>query len=153
MIVGTVKETFPGERRVALTPHVVPALKKAGCEVILERGAGDDAGFPDAAFEEKEVRIIGSRAEVFATAGTSEKRELLTRLGVRHVMNSRSLSFGDEIMELTAGEGVEIALNQREIAKLTRTSRSDLGMDIISRIAMTFCFTVSFLNIELSWGR
>ena len=45
MIVGVVKETFPGERRVALTPDVVPTLAKAKMEVWVEAGAGQEAGF------------------------------------------------------------------------------------------------------------
>lgn len=50
-------------------------------------------------------------AEVFATAGSPQKRELLHFLGVQHVMDSRSLSFADEIMERTGGQGVDIVLN------------------------------------------
>ncbi len=50
-------------------------------------------------------------AVVFATAGTPEKRELLTALGVSHVMDSRSLAFADEVLNLTEGEGVDIVLN------------------------------------------
>ena len=50
-------------------------------------------------------------AEVFATAGTEEKRELLRGLGVRHVMDSRSLRFADEVRELTGGRGVDVVLN------------------------------------------
>src|SRR5262249_62145850 len=50
-------------------------------------------------------------AVVFATAGSPEKRELLTALGVPHVMDSRSLAFADEIRKLTNGEGVDIVLN------------------------------------------
>ncbi|GLW63698.1 polyketide synthase [Actinomadura rubrobrunea] len=50
-------------------------------------------------------------AEVYATAGTEEKRELLRSLGVRHVMDSRSLRFADEVRELTGGRGVDVVLN------------------------------------------
>ena len=50
-------------------------------------------------------------AEVFATAGTQAKRDMLRALGVRHVFDSRSLAFADEIMEATNGEGVDIVLN------------------------------------------
>ncbi|KUJ69524.1 hypothetical protein ACZ90_11120 [Streptomyces albus subsp. albus] len=52
-----------------------------------------------------------SGAEVFATAGTEEKRELLRSLGVRHVMDSRSLDFADRVRELTGGRGVDVVLN------------------------------------------
>jgi acyl transferase domain-containing protein/acyl carrier protein/protein-L-isoaspartate O-methyltransferase len=50
-------------------------------------------------------------AEVYATAGSPSKRNLLRALGVRHVFDSRSLAFADEIMELTGGRGVDIVLN------------------------------------------
>ena len=50
-------------------------------------------------------------AEIFATAGTPEKRELLRSLGIRYVMDSRSLAFADEVMEFTDGRGVDLVLN------------------------------------------
>lgn len=50
-------------------------------------------------------------AEIFATAGSEEKRSLLRSLGIRHVMDSRTLEFADQIMEWTHGEGVDIVLN------------------------------------------
>jgi acyl transferase domain-containing protein len=50
-------------------------------------------------------------AEIFATAGTAEKRAHLRSLGIQHVMDSRSLAFADEIMATTAGEGVDLVLN------------------------------------------
>jgi len=50
-------------------------------------------------------------AEIFATAGSSAKREYLRSLGVPHVMDSRSLSFAEEVMDRTAGSGVDIVLN------------------------------------------
>jgi NAD(P) transhydrogenase subunit alpha len=68
MILGVVKETFPGERRVAITPQVLGSLTKAGCEVRVEPGAGSEAGFPDASYTERGARIAGDRAQVFAAA-------------------------------------------------------------------------------------
>ncbi|NOZ77790.1 MAG: NAD(P) transhydrogenase subunit alpha [Acidobacteria bacterium] len=68
MIVGALKETFPGERRVALIPSAVPALTRAGLEVLIEPGAGHDAGFPDRAFIDKGAAIAASRNEVLAKA-------------------------------------------------------------------------------------
>ena len=50
-------------------------------------------------------------AEIFATAGSDEKRALLARLGVQHVMNSRTVTFAEEILERTNGEGVDVVLN------------------------------------------
>ena len=47
MIIGVPKESYPGERRVALVPLVVPTLAKAGFQVVVETGAGAQAGYPD----------------------------------------------------------------------------------------------------------
>ncbi len=68
MIVGVPREIFPGERRVALVPSVIPNLAKAGLEVVIEAGAGRAAGYPDAAYSEKSARILAERAAVFAEA-------------------------------------------------------------------------------------
>ncbi|MFO0939500.1 MAG: SDR family NAD(P)-dependent oxidoreductase [Pirellulales bacterium] len=48
---------------------------------------------------------------ILATAGTSEKREYVRRLGVDTVMDSRSLAFGAQTLEATAGQGVDAVLN------------------------------------------
>ena len=68
MIVGVSRESCPGERRVALTPGVLPSLTKAGFEIVLESGAGESAGFADRAYTDKGGRIVGSRDEVFKAA-------------------------------------------------------------------------------------
>jgi NAD(P) transhydrogenase subunit alpha len=68
MIVGVPKETFPGERRVALIPASVPALVKSKVEVHVEAGAGAAAGFRDADYTEKGAKVVASRSEVFAAA-------------------------------------------------------------------------------------
>lgn len=65
MIVGVPKESFPGERRVALVPGSLAALKKAGLDVMVEAGAGSEAGFRDADYRDKGAQI-GCRDEVFA---------------------------------------------------------------------------------------
>ena len=50
-------------------------------------------------------------AEIFATAGSDEKRAYLKALGVTHIFSSRTLSFADEILAITGGRGVDIVLN------------------------------------------
>jgi acyl transferase domain-containing protein/NADP-dependent 3-hydroxy acid dehydrogenase YdfG/acyl carrier protein len=50
-------------------------------------------------------------AEIFATAGSEDKRAYLRALGIEHVMDSRSLGFADEIRARTNGEGVDVVLN------------------------------------------
>jgi NADPH:quinone reductase-like Zn-dependent oxidoreductase/SAM-dependent methyltransferase/acyl carrier protein len=55
------------------------------------------------------ARSVG--AEIYATAGSQEKREFLRSIGIQHVMDSRSLAFADEVMERTKGLGVDVILN------------------------------------------
>jgi acyl transferase domain-containing protein/NADP-dependent 3-hydroxy acid dehydrogenase YdfG/acyl carrier protein len=50
-------------------------------------------------------------AEIFATAGSDEKRDFVSLLGADHVFDSRSLSFTDDILAVTQGEGVDVVLN------------------------------------------
>jgi H+-translocating NAD(P) transhydrogenase subunit alpha len=68
VIIGVPKESYPGERRVALVPIVIPNLAKAGFEVIVEAGAGAQAGYPDALYSDKGVKVVSDRASVFAQA-------------------------------------------------------------------------------------
>ena len=68
MIIGVPRETYPGERRVALVPMVLPTLSKAGFEVVVEAGAGEQAGYPDRFYAEKGARILAERVAVFSAA-------------------------------------------------------------------------------------
>ncbi|MCE5268265.1 MAG: Re/Si-specific NAD(P)(+) transhydrogenase subunit alpha, partial [Planctomycetaceae bacterium] len=66
MIVAVPRETFPGERRVALVPASVPALIKGGMEVHVEAGAGASAGYLDEQYSDKGAKIVSSRNDLFA---------------------------------------------------------------------------------------
>ena len=68
MKIGIPKESSRGERRVALIPDSVAALKKGDHEVMVETGAGAEAGFPDESYREKGAAIVGDRTEVFGSA-------------------------------------------------------------------------------------
>jgi len=68
MIIAVTRETFPGERRVALVPALVAALKKIGGEVRVEAGAGVAAGFTDDAYRTAGAEIVADRRQLFDTA-------------------------------------------------------------------------------------
>src|ERR1700731_4130869 len=68
MIVGVPKESYPGERRVALVPAVIPALKKAGLDILIQAGAGQPAGYLGAEDLEKGAKLAKERGDVFASA-------------------------------------------------------------------------------------
>jgi len=68
MIVGVPTETFPGERRVALTPAVLSPLSKKGIEVVVQQDAGREAGYLDRDFTDKGATVVATRQEVFQKA-------------------------------------------------------------------------------------
>jgi NAD(P) transhydrogenase subunit alpha len=68
MIVGVPRETCPDERRVAVVPSALGALKKKGVEWLIEAGAGAAAGYPDQAYEGAGAKIAATRDEVFQKA-------------------------------------------------------------------------------------
>src|SRR5690606_20734707 len=76
----------------------------AGERVLIHAAAG---GVGMAAVQ----LALRAGAEVFATAGSPEKREFLRRLGVAHVMDSRTLDFAEQVLEATGGRGVDVVLN------------------------------------------
>ena len=66
MKLGVPKETCVGECRVAIVPAVVPLLAKLGCEVLIERGAGLAAGYPDEEYESKGAQLVDRSAAIGA---------------------------------------------------------------------------------------
>ncbi|MCS7315117.1 MAG: Re/Si-specific NAD(P)(+) transhydrogenase subunit alpha, partial [Bryobacteraceae bacterium] len=141
MVVGVPKETHPGERRVALTPAVMDSLKRAGLQLIVERGAGEQAGFPDAAYEAKGARAVG-RDDVFAQAdivaqvrglNAKEKQgeEDLARLRPGQVLVGMfdALWAGDELARLADAGVMAFALDL-----MPRISRAQ-AMDALSSMA------------------
>ena len=142
MIVGVPKEIYPGERRVALTPVVVPMLAKAGLEVAVEAGAGVDAGYPDAQYQEKGAKVLADRAAVFAQSdivvqvlcnGANDKNGAsdlaLMRRGQVLIGFMRPLASADSVQEL-ARTGVTAFA----VELMPRTTRAQ-SMDALSSMA------------------
>jgi NAD(P)-dependent dehydrogenase (short-subunit alcohol dehydrogenase family)/acyl carrier protein len=67
------------------------------------------------------ARYLG--AEIFATAGSDEKRDFVTLLGADHIMNSRTLAYADDIMDLTGGHGIDVVLNSLAGEAINRNFR------------------------------
>jgi len=94
MKAGVLKETWPGETRVAVVPGVVTAFAKAGIELVIESGAGDAAGFPDAQYAEKGA-ALARREDVLAGASLllsvrsfagAHDKDAVAHLEPRHVL-------------------------------------------------------------------
>ena len=145
MIVGVPRESFPGERRVASVPAVIPNLTKAGLEVVVEAGAGIAAGYPDADYVAKGAKIVSARAEVFRAAdivvqilcyGSNDKTGKadvpLFRSGQVLVGFLRPLGSIETIKEI-ASKGV----TSFSVELMPRTTRAQ-SMDVLSSMA-TIC--------------
>ncbi|MCH5377505.1 MAG: NAD(P)(+) transhydrogenase (Re/Si-specific) subunit alpha, partial [Planctomycetes bacterium] len=68
MKVAVLRETFPGEKRVALIPASVPPLSKVGAKIVVEAGAGTAAGYPDSAYEQRGAEVAGDRHAALSDA-------------------------------------------------------------------------------------
>ena len=81
MIIGVPKEVKPGEKRVALTPYWAHISVQQGHTVIIEKGAGKHAGFPDEQYSVSgaevipDVRALWNRADIIAKVKELEKSE------------------------------------------------------------------------------
>ncbi len=129
MIVGVPRETFPGERRVALVPGVLPALTKASLEVLVETGAGTGAGFPDAAYTDKGARIAASRAELFAEAAVVLQVRSPGAAGETGRADLAALRDGQAVIGFSEPLGEPAAA--RDVAERGATA---LSMELIPRI-------------------
>ncbi len=68
MRLGVVKETYPGENRVAMVPSIIPQLTKSGFEIMVQSGSGQNAGYPDSEYEAKGAKIIQNRNDLMKDA-------------------------------------------------------------------------------------
>jgi NADPH:quinone reductase-like Zn-dependent oxidoreductase/SAM-dependent methyltransferase/acyl carrier protein len=84
-------------------------------ETLLVHGAAGGVGLAAMQY----ARHAGAR--VIATAGTPAKRDLLRLLGAEHVLNSRTMRFAEQVMDLTSGQGVDVVLNSLAGEGLTRS--------------------------------
>ena len=68
MKIGVLRERVSGERRVALVPDAAAKLITAGHQIVVERGAGAAAGFPDATYEKAGATLVADAAALSAAA-------------------------------------------------------------------------------------
>ncbi len=126
MRIGVPRETAAGERRVALVPEVVGKLAPAGFEVLVQRGAGEAASFPDAAYEEAGARLVDDWADAEAVVKVQKpSEEEAGRLREGQVL----IGF---LQPLTDPEGIErlaqrgvIAFAMESIPRITRAQSMD----------------------------
>src|SRR5688572_4494321 len=67
-VIGVPREVFPGEKRVATVPEVVPKLAKLGFSVIVQAGAGEGASLSDEAYAAAGATVVPDAAAVWSAA-------------------------------------------------------------------------------------
>ena len=127
LTIGVPRETFPGERRVALVPRTCEALAKLGAAVIVEQSAGAEAGFPDDQYVARGARI-GSRSDAFQADIVVQVRSL----GANPDAGRADLALlrpGQTVI----GFGEPLTALQQD-ADLARTGVSFFAMELMPRI-------------------
>jgi len=126
--VGVARETFPGETRIALVPQCVPVLQSAGLGIVVEAGAGDRAGYQDAAFVEHGA-TIGSRDEVFDAQVLLQVRTI----GANPEAGRADLDRHRE-GQIVVGMGDPLSAG-RDLVELATRGATVFAMELIPRIA------------------
>src|SRR5580698_7773792 len=130
MKAAVIKETAPGERRVALVPEAAGRLRPAGIDVLVESGAGDGAWFSDAVYAEAGAAIVGA-GELYDSADvilTVTKPSLATVAGLRAgqtVIGMLAPLIDPELAAAMAARGVTAISLDRMPRTLTRTQPMD----------------------------
>ena len=131
-VVGVVRETWPGETRVALSPEVAGKLIKAGMAVLAEPGAGVAAAFPDADYAEAGVEFaerssVLSQAQVLLTVRPLAVEEVSRLKPGAVVAGALDPARNAALLEALAAKGA----SAYALELLPRTTRAQ-SMDVLS---------------------
>lgn len=128
MIIGVPKETFPGERRVAVIPAAVPSLQKAGFVVHVESGAGLDAGFTDQMYAEQGA-VISDRAEVLEKAEVILQVRAIGTGGETDSADLKALKKGQIVIGL-----IDALSNKDAVEALANAGVQSFALELVPRI-------------------
>jgi len=129
LIVGIPKEIHSGERRVAATPDTAQKLQKLGFSVLIERGAGESADFPDARYLEADCTIANNAKELWS------KANIILKVRAPEQNNQLGLNEADLLTEdKTLISFLAPAQNSDLVNKLVATKATVLAIDAVPRI-------------------
>jgi H+-translocating NAD(P) transhydrogenase subunit alpha len=121
------RERAAGERRVALVPELAGRLVASGFEVLIERGAGEAASFPDAAYEEAGARVLDDvygQAEAVAKVQSPSEEEVARLRGGQVLVGFLQPLTDPDGIERLAARGVT-AFAMESIPRITRAQPMD----------------------------
>ncbi|WP_420566998.1 Re/Si-specific NAD(P)(+) transhydrogenase subunit alpha [Thalassovita sp.] len=130
MKIGTPKEVFEGENRVAMTPDSALQLQKLGYECAIESGAGAAAGFSDEVYEKAGVEIIKTAAQLWKGVDVVAKVRQPTETELKRMVNGQTLiSFfnpagNEEGLELAKSKGANV-IAMEMVPRISRAQKMD----------------------------
>ncbi len=129
MIVSALKEVFPGEQMVALTPAAAASLVKQGMEVHIESGAGVAAGFPDAAYAKAGATVVPDRITLL------RQTDILVQV---HALGANTSASGADMAELKRGVVIiafaDPLTDKSAMQLLSQSAVTLLAMELVPRI-------------------
>lgn len=124
MRIGTPKEIFEGETRVAMTPSSALELQKLGFECLIEKGAGDASRFSDQDYKDAGVKIVGTAAALYKQADIVAKVRPPEDIEVKRLRKGQTLiSF------------FYPAQNETLMAAANKKGAHVIAMDMVPRIS------------------
>ena len=130
MKIGTPKETFDGENRVAMTPDSALQLQKLGHECVIEAGAGSNAGFSDADYKEAGVEVVKTAAALWKAAEIVAKVRVPDASEMKRLRDGQTLiSFfspvaDEDKMKAAADKGATVVAMEM-IPRISRAQKMD----------------------------
>ena len=124
MKIGTPKEVFAGEARVAMTPESALQLQKLGHECVIEAGAGQAAGFSDAMYKEAGVKVVKTAAALWKAA------DIIAKVRPPNDTEAKRLTKGKTLISFFYP-----AQNEEQMAQIAEKGASVIAMDMVPRIS------------------
>lgn len=156
MIIGVIKETHSQEHRVALIPMHAAQLQKQGFKVLLEKGAGLAAGYPDNVYEERGVTLLDSAQEVLGQADIwcAVRAGAAHPTGIELIDHLKEKSTIIAMLEPYAPHASFEAIERKKITSLAmelipRTTRAQ-SMDVLSSMANLAGYKAAILAAQHS---
>ena len=124
MKIGTPKEVFEGEARVAMTPDSALQLQKLGHECYVESGAGAMAGFSDAAYENAGVSVVKTAAALW------KEVDIVAKVRPPSDTEAKRMQKGQTLISFFYP-----AQNEEQMALLAKKGSTVIAMDMVPRIS------------------
>jgi len=147
LIIGTPKEIFPGENRVAMTPASAKDLQKLGHECVIEEGAGIAAGFTNQAYKDAGVTLVKTAAALYKAADIVAKVRPPEDVEVKRLKKAQTLiSFfypaqNTELLEATKERSATV-IAMDMVPRISRAQKMDALSSMARSCRHWYCYLI-----------